>query len=200
MVLAGYWTGQMSNDDREFLLREYDSAVKLTYHDDDLRAKLTAAYVGLAAAVATAAAAVSGGPFPTAMLLFGLSVIGGNVVIITARLRRVQLEHFRIIDNIRRHFLGSNPKLQNVVELSRETLPKPTRLSGSYFWVLAIMLSSVLLAAAGTFVLYEGSSWVAGGLSATTVAVLAWMLLDWAYFSLVQAPSEREYDGLPSSD
>lgn len=192
----------MHNDLQEFLLREYESAVKLTYHVDDLRAKVVSAFVALAAAVAAVAAAVADERRAVALLLFALAAVGALVVSLTARLRSVQLEHFRIIDNIRRHFLGSDVQLWNVVELSRKTLPEegpdcPVRVSGSYFWVAAIIVATGFLGGAGTFLLYDGGHTLAAALSAVAVAVSSASLLDRRYFRLVMPRPRPDYKHAP---
>ena len=142
----------------EFLLKEHDAAVQLTFHVDDLRAKLSGGFVALAAAVATAASIVlkndpDKAKAGIAALLLGLALVGAVIVFISARLRRTQLEHFGIINNIRRHFLADDLSLWNVVQLSAKTLPRPSMTSGSYFWVLAIMLPTAGVAGTSMFLL-----------------------------------------------
>ncbi len=146
----------------DFLLKEYDSALRLTYHIDELRAKLTSFYVtfsGIAGAglimLLKGEAGNTTGFIPeevVSVLMCFVGLIGLVIVGIVARLRRAQLEHFRIINNIRTHFLREDIELWNVVELSAFTLPAPNRKSGSYMWVFLIMLIASFFLAFSTFI------------------------------------------------
>ena len=187
---------QLSRED-EFLLKEYDSAVQLTYHVDELRSKFTNLFITI---IGAAAAAISllieesvtstlFGNFEVSagIFLLCLALIGILVIIVIARLRKVQLEHFRITNNIRKHFLGSNYSLWNTVELSDKTLPAPTRKSGTYFWTMALIILNSYVTTLGIYLLLKRPSIaIIGGL-------LFVALQDFLYFRLATPPSVREY-------
>ena len=141
----------------QFLLKEYDAAQQLTFHIDELRNKLTALYLTFAGvAVAGVAVLIKGEIRSTvfdriegliATLLLIVALIGWIVVLGLARLRRVQIEYFGIINSIREHFLGQDYELWNRVQVSRQTLPTPNRRSGTYMWLLLVILASSSLMA-----------------------------------------------------
>jgi hypothetical protein len=200
------------NLDREdrFLLKEYDAASQLTYHIDELRNKLTGLFlifVGLAVGGLTLL--IKGEakdlfePVRLIALLFVvISLLGFLVVGILARLRKVQLEHFRIINNIRKHFLGSNATLWKVVELSEITLPLPQHLSGSanrssgsYLWVLIIVFINSLVVATSSYLIIVKIYALVGATCGRLMALLGLLILiliqDQAYFSLAAPPEPR---------
>lgn len=141
--------------EEQFLLKEYDAAQQLTYHVDDLRAKLTQFFLIFTGFATTALTLLVKGEAKTtvfgkpegavALLILVCALLGGCFVAIIARLRRAQIEHFRITNNVRSHFLKNDYKLWNVVELSATTIPEPSRKSGSYFWVLLIIVATAYL-------------------------------------------------------
>jgi predicted small metal-binding protein len=206
---------QRSADERrtaEFLLKEYDAAKELTFHIDELRAKLTSYFIALSGLALTAlsllfSSAEKSNPdeelirWTVAFAFFGVGVVGAVVVRIIARLRRAQLESFRIMNNIREHFLGDDVKLWNVVELSRETLPEPTRKSGSYLWVLAIQLLSTVGLGFGLYIFVSPlTDWVGRNVGiaiAGIIAVAFFRWLDLTYLRRARPPSAPEYKKSP---
>jgi len=193
-----------TNTQENFLLKEYDSAVSLTFHVDDLRAKLTSFFVafgGIAAAglivlLKGEAVAPHWHPAGVVSLLMALvGFIGGMVICIVARLRRVQIEHFRIINNIREHFLKNNENLQSVVELSTETLPVANRRSGSYYWVLIlIVISSFYLTFACFSYIHFVREWLEHGQARwlpIILFIIVGIILDKLYFRLVTPVTSR---------
>ena len=197
-------------DKENFLIKEYDSATKLTYHVDELRSKLTGFFItlgGLAAAAFTyilksdtAKDGSLNSPMLVNIFILLSSFVGTIVILIVARLRSVQLEHFRIVNNIRDHFLKKDKELWNVVELSAETLPRPNRHSGSYFWLLLILLitSYYFFLASYIFIFYVLSipilkSWI--GYSITIlVFILTMYFHDKIYIKLARPPDRRIYN------
>ncbi|EJD0683139.1 hypothetical protein NFO77_003023 [Vibrio parahaemolyticus] len=183
----------------EFLLKEYESAQKLTYHVDEMRSKLTQFFIALSGvALATITTVGSkdmshillGSPWwvVASVSVLGCAFLGVLFVLIIARLRRTQIEHFHITNNIRQHFLDKsddNENLWKVVGLSHVTIPTPTRTSGSYFWVLLIMILSSLLFSIGLFLLSanlvteKGDEYVC----ALFVFGLSMFSLDWLYMT-----------------
>jgi hypothetical protein len=190
----------------QLLLKEYESARELTYQIDELRSRLTTYFVTLAG-VAVAGLSLTLKDFTSSsqylrstlvgLLFLAVAGVGILTVVILARLRRVQLEHFRIIDNIRAHFLGDDYELWNVVELSAQTLPKPTRRSGTYFWLLMIELVSWGSATLGAYVLMRRAHHVLAGWSAVTLAavgaLVVMLAVDVLYLRLAQAPARPRY-------
>ena len=148
----------------EFLLRgSTQTAARLTYHIDMLRDRLTAFFVtvtGIAVAGLSIVVKDDAGPDAVSLalavaaaLFFVVAVLGALVVSILARLRRAQIEHFRIMNNIREHFLGEQDlSLWNVVELSRATLPTPNRRSGTFMWLTMILVMSAFAAGLAVYV------------------------------------------------
>lgn len=189
----------MDDHIRTFLRLEYESARELTFHVDVLRGRLTGLFVTVSGVVATVISLLSRDqrkPLYHAaigVILIALAVLGALIVLIVAKLRSVQLEHFRIMNNIRTYFLKTDLEAWNVVELSGATLPGPTHRSGSYFWVLTDMLASLFSLAAGLLILISGSCrwWITGA-----VAVFWLVGLDRAYFALAQPPKRHEYKSL----
>jgi len=198
----------LSRED-QFLLREYDSAVKLTYHIDELRNSLTGfvlTFAGVAVAGITlllkgetVGSLFKSPPAVVAVLLLLVASIQVIAVCILARLRRAQIEHFRIINNVREHFLGTNYQLWNVVQLSSDTLPKPNRKSGTYFWTaLLISVGSYLLGFASHLFLVDvffkemDVQWWSYLFSLLVFAV-SFFLQDRLYIKLARPPEPKQY-------
>jgi len=190
----------------EFLIKEYETAVELTNHIDELRNKMTSFYMIFAGAALAgiiillkgeAKETLSGNIYSVvSVFLTVISFIGIFVVLGLARIRGVQIEHFRIITNIRKKFLGDNYKLWNAVQLSGKTLPKPNRLSGSYMWLLMVISTSSCLFSIAVYLLSlkiflnaVSLGIFAGGLG----FVLFSLFLDFLYFKFSIPRSEEIY-------
>jgi hypothetical protein len=132
-----------------------------------------------------------------ATLLFIVGLIGWIVVLGLARLRRVQIEYFGIINNIREHFLGLDYDLWNRVQVSRRTLPKPNRRSGTYMWLLLVILSSSSLMLFAVYLLtvkvYALLTPVYGGVVATLAFLIYCIIQDTSYFRWVGTPVQQSY-------
>ena len=149
----------------EFLLKEYESAHRLTYHIDDLRNKLTSFFLTFTAIVTTTLTIIfkeenkivseTNPQIVLGSLMLFLALIGTIIITILARLRKGQIEHFKIINNVRIHFLELDYELWNIVQLSEQTLPKPNMKSGSYFWVLIIMVVTSFLLSFSLNILFD---------------------------------------------
>jgi len=190
-----------------FLLKEYDAAQQLTYHIDGLRSKLTQFFLiftGFATAALTllvkgeAKTAVFEKPEGAVALLVLIAALLGSVfVLIIARLRRTQIEHFRITNNIRSYFIGKNIDLWNVVELSAQTLPNPNRKSGSYFWTLLIILASSYLYLLATYIhltkVFHFSYFTWSYIICGAVFIISVILHDKLYFVLAAPPPINKY-------
>jgi hypothetical protein len=197
----------------EFLLKEYDAAKELTFHIDELRARLTSYFITLSG---VAVAALSFFLRSTERdgherLTFGIIVasfgavaaLGFVVVLIVARLRAVQLEHFRIINNVREWFLEHNVDAWNTVELSRKTLPaNPNRKSGSYFWMAAIGGLGGLALGIGLYILLFPLTHVVRCTVATVIAaavvLVYWFIVDLTYLRVALPRVARPYKESPN--
>lgn len=195
-----------------FLFKEYDAAKELTFHVDGLRAKVTSYFIALAGLALTALSVLFSAferngneeltRWVATLTSFGLAVLGVLVVLIVARLRRVQLEAFRIINNIREYVVGGDVELWNVVELSRRTLPKPRRWSGSHFWVASVQIVSGVGLAVGLYLVMTPIGDALQESASIPVALLAGIALsaglDSAYLRLARPPARPEYSKDPS--
>ncbi|HEV2755155.1 MAG TPA: hypothetical protein VG318_05190 [Actinomycetota bacterium] len=176
----------------DFLLAEHRAAVDLTFHVDELRNRLSTLFVTIVGAIGVAVEVLGDTPRSDetllAWLFAGAAVAGSVIVCILGRLRRVQLEHFAIINNIRSLFVGPDLKVWNVVQLSRQTLRTSEKLgSGTYFWVLLVILAS---SAAATVSVYRFCAHA--GIS-VVIGVLMTLLLHFFYFELVGKIEPRVY-------
>jgi len=199
--------GDTLSPTNEFLLREYETAVKLTYHADEVRNKLTSFFLtGSGAAVAAVAfllkertdARILGQPEAiVAIFLFLIALVGLMIVGVLAKLRRVQLEHYRIINNIRSYYLGTDYSLWNVVELSKNTLPLPSRHTGTYFWLSTILLLNSFLISLSVYLLIVKVCFLVdsslGYLIALGVLLICLVIQDNVYFTEVAPPPQPNY-------
>ena len=146
----------------EFLLKEYENAAQVTFHADDFRDKLSTFFLSFAGAAVVLVGLIIQdsikvdyfGPkeLTSGVFLVGVGTIGLLILCVHARLRRVQLEHFAMINRIRLYCLRENVDLWNAIGLSMKTLPKVRLISGSELWALTILLpTTVLFAMAGDF-------------------------------------------------
>lgn len=179
-------------------------AGKLTYHIDELRNKLTSFFLTFAGAGGVAitimvrgeqVAFLSGNLL--AAMLFVIAALGITIVAILARLRRAQIEHFRIINNIRAYFLEDNYGLWNVVQLSEKTLPEPNRRSGTYMWTLLITIVICFLAslsaylAVGAYKVISHTYWPFG--IAVSVFLVTLLCVDKMYLLFAEPPDVIVY-------
>lgn len=181
----------------DFLFKEYDSAQNLTYHVDDMRSKLTQFFIALSSvALATVSVIVKkdidhdflGVPWlwVSVVSLLVCGMLGFFFVLIIAKLRRTQIEHFHITNNIREYFLEQSQeseKLKSVVMLSKNTIPKPTRSSGSYYWVLLIIMLTSFLFSFSVFLItsYFSFGKICQCLSVLFGFILFFYMLDQVY-------------------
>jgi hypothetical protein len=139
----------------------------------------------------------------SALLFVVVAVLGGGLVVaILARLRRAQIEHFRIMNNIREHFLGDDLPAWRVVELSRSTLPTPNRKSGTFMWLLMILVVSALATGLGLYVLMHDVVSGASDELVWTVVVAGSAAVPFGlqalYFALAKVPERPDYGALKS--
>jgi hypothetical protein len=149
----------MSEKD-DFLLKEYSTAIQLIFHIDELRYKLTTLFLSIASIGAAGitilvrqnALQLTKSKIILGVFLFMAGIIGGLIVLILGRLRRHQIEHYRICDKIRNYFFKCDYTLWNIVEKSETTRPKPITGSAPYYWLLIIiMVGSLMLGLSACF-------------------------------------------------
>lgn len=196
----------MANPLDEFILAEYEQARDLTFHIDELRNKLTSFFLVIAGA------GVAGllfllresektqyfdKPLVVATLLFIIGIIGILFVLILAKIRKAQLEHFAIINNIRTYYVGTDAKLKNVLQLSHSTLPQARRTSGTYFWLLIVMIVVSFLLSTSIYLFTVEVSKVIDNKCGVLILLACFFvsiyLSDKLYFRMVQPPKQFDY-------
>jgi hypothetical protein len=153
----------------QFLLKEYDTANEVTFHADTFRDKLSAFFLSFAGAAVTVVLLVLKGeskvgePSMIAGSFFiGVSLLGTVILLIHARLRRVQLENFAIICRIRAYFFRNRYELWDIVRLTPETLPKIkfSDFKGSELWATSIIVPVAALLAGGIALIWGERKWM----------------------------------------
>lgn len=191
----------------EFLIKEYESATQLTYHIDELRNKLMVFYLTYSGVAFAAIAILFKGEAKNTLfeqveavvsfLLLIVALTGLVVIQGLARLRRVQIEHFRIISNVRKFFLEKDLKLWNLIQLSAKTLPQPNRKSGTYMWLLLVMLISSSLFSLSVYLfvvkVYSVLPSMWGAFTALAAFILFLFLQDRFYFAWASPVQEQVY-------
>jgi hypothetical protein len=116
---------------------------------------------------------------------------------VLAMLRRVQIEHFGIIDNIREYFCNKDYSLWNVVKLSKETRPTPNRGSGTYIWLLVIIMVNSFVLGLSVYLFSLRASSKIGTNYSYLVSFISFCLFsyvqDWIYFKLVFPIEPKKY-------
>lgn len=194
--------GELSREE-QFFGWEYQNAAQLTYHIDEMRNKVTGFWLSFVGVAVAGLAILIKGEFILlgeaknyilAGLFFLIGILGVIMTCILARLRAVQLEHFGIINNIREFFVGTNAANLTVVQLSSKTLPKPTRTSGSFYWLLLITLvGAVMFGFAAYFVAIQHNAAANSFILAMGVAIAAYFAQDFLYFKLAQPRPKITY-------
>ncbi len=165
----------LNTSQRALLLLEYDKGADLASHVDNVRNVITSFYLTLNGGILLVANQVlfeanipqttllgSGASVLVSILISGVA-IGILFVATLARLRRVQLERYRISNSILSEILGTeSSRLRNVIHHTDASLPgQPSsrfseRLSGSYLWTQVVILPSAALAAVAVDLLAHG--------------------------------------------
>jgi hypothetical protein len=188
----------------EFIIEEYKTAVKLTYHIDELRNKLTTFFLTMTGIGAAGLAIFFKGEARTDIFnsimnisLLVVVIVGFLIVMVLARLRRVQIEHFGIIDNIREYFFNRDYHLWNVIQLSQKTKPSPNRGSGTYLWLLVIIMVNSSVFALSIYIFSARANNCIGVNYKYLVSFASFCLLvyvqDWIYFKLAFPIKKKEY-------
>jgi hypothetical protein len=187
----------------EFLLEEYRVASQLTFHVDALRNKIIGFLLTLGGIIiAVFTAYRTDGSFPAVVaqnygiLLIAfcsVGIIGICSIIIIGRLRCVQIEHCRIMNNIRKYFLDMDYEAWNAVELSERTLPNPNRKSGTYFAAFTLfVLTSVTLTLA-IYVFLVESNYVLNTVEFIVLTAMFVFFADSLYFYVALPRPEMTY-------
>lgn len=204
----------MSVDDEriasQLLLLEYERSSQLCNHVDGLRNVITSFFLTLVAGAAVAVSRYADGSLPgsrlgtseqvVAAVCAGAVVVGALFVCTLARLRRVQLERYRLMNGILDAALTGPAR--GLVPFGSTTIVLPgrpgtgrrlgARSTGSYLWTLVIILPTAALSAVVLLVLVAPDRapmpW-RGGLAIVITAV-AIALLDRAYQTLSAPPAE----------
>lgn len=192
-----------------FLIEEYKSAIQLTFHVDNQRVQLTKFFITFVGIILGGFLALNNSEkslffmfsgFFFGSVLFFLWLIGAIIIAIMARLRKVQLEHFRIVLNIRKSFGNDDINFWNAVQLSELTIPKgPNWSSGTFYWMtLVIVINSSLIPLALSFCLdpYNTCYFFILGLSLFISIVILYIL----YFRLSKSNREINYNEIASVD
>ncbi len=191
------------NAAEEVLLAEYNQSVEVANHIDNHRNVLTSFFLTLNGGVLVAASLVLKGEVNNtvfgsaesflAVLLISVALLGTLFVATIARMRRVQIERYRIQNRILDNLLLG--ELRAVIPYTDKRLGQDAggsgmnkRTTGSYLWTLAIVLPSSALAGFAISLMVSTIhhlvstpfNWIVGGLGG--VAVFA--LNDLMYFSL----------------
>jgi hypothetical protein len=191
----------------QFLLKEYETAVQLTYHIDELRNKVTNFFMSFSGVAAAGVTILIKGDVKNniltdaegliGLLLMLVALVGVIVVATLGRLRKVQIEHFRIINNVRTYFLGEDYDLWNITQLSSKTLPYPSRRSGTYMWLLLVMLLSSYVFAFSVYLIgFELHSIIPPTLLHWVIPasyVFFIVIQDRVYFAAASPPPQQTY-------
>lgn len=188
-----------------FLVEEYKNASQLTFHIDTLRNKIISFFltflgIMVAGVVAYIKGDLDASPKINPELFIGLFILiswllGGIIILILGRLRRVQIEHFRIINNIRSYFYEENITLWNVTQLSVKTLPSPNRYSGTYFWIFTIILVSSLMLPLSLYMMLEKMySYQVFNIAMVCLYFASIILFDRLYLRFATPPVHQPYD------
>ncbi|HET6949870.1 MAG TPA: hypothetical protein VFI47_05830 [Acidimicrobiales bacterium] len=185
------------------LVAEYSACAQVANHIDDVRNVLTSFFLTLNGGVLVVLSLVVRDEVQTdafgspGALLAGVVLAAGVLGVIftatVARLRRVQVERYRVANAILDHVLSEG--VRPVVPFTNDTLPAETgghglarRTTGSYLWSLAIMLPTALLAGLFAYVVladvHDLLPGPAGWVVALAVAAGTFAAIDRLYFAL----------------
>ncbi|MCK4923112.1 MAG: hypothetical protein KAS71_18820 [Bacteroidales bacterium] len=194
------------SDKISFLLEEYKSAVELTFHIDTLRNKLTSFFISISGIGITGLllllkkknieSDLSDLNEIVSILMFLVTIIGHLFICVLAKIRRVQLEHFGIINNIRKYFYEDSFDFWNASQLSIKTLPKPVFFSGTYFWLLIIQILNVAILFLGIILIQDNLSNMLsckGCITLTITALLSFSFQNIIYFYFAKPPIQEIY-------
>jgi hypothetical protein len=183
-------------DLKVFIIEEYKTAIQLTYHIDLLRNKVTSFFLIFAGVVTGLMLSVfenkANSNFFDIDLTIGLvccyvAIIGVIVILILAKLRRVQLEHFKIINNIRDFQKEDevNPesrlRISNMLILNSDTLPNARLFSGTYYWLLLIIITGAVITGLGMYYLADRNYCLS-----IISSIVYFIFTHWLYFKMAK--------------
>lgn len=187
----------------ELLIAEYNHSTEVANHIDNVRNAITSFFLTLNGGVLVVTSLVVKGEVredefgSPGVLLAGLLVtvfvLGTIFTATVARLRRVQTERYRIANRVLDYVLGDDGR--QVIPLANASLSNDAggaglnkRMTGNYFWTLAIMLPTAALAGIAVYVIMFGIHDLRGGSwrwpLTLAAGVLAFVLEDQIYFAL----------------
>jgi hypothetical protein len=184
------------------LIAEYERSSEFCNHVDNVRNVITSFFLTLVGVGAflvdryssgNLEAGPIGGPAIRVMSVLLVVWLTGVLFIMTiARLRRVQLERYLMMNRILDELLDDS--LRGIVFFRDSNIPGldhtsrlTPRLTGSYFWTLLILIPSGLLSALAAYILLSSvlgldnntSLWIA-----SAITMLSWVIGDQLYFRL----------------
>lgn len=198
----------MCNLDKKefFLVEEYKSAVELTFHIDSLRNKLTSFFISISGIALTGLFVIlkneDGVSVPKnineiiSILMMTMALLGYILILILARIRKIQLEHFGIINNIRKYFYEDDYNFWNASQLSTRTLPSPSFFSGTYFWLLLIQVLNVIMIFLGLFLFNNPLKNILtyNGISCfLIIGIVSLLIQNITYFYFASPPVQKTY-------
>jgi hypothetical protein len=144
----------------DLLVVEYERCSEYCNHVDDVRNILTSFFLTVCAGTVVGLTRYASGELKTAAVVdpqilmavvcIGVAVIGALFTASLARLRRIQLQRYRIMNAVLDHLLSSDER--TLVPHSNATLVGGTaaavrsRTSGTYFWTLIVIVPSATMA------------------------------------------------------
>lgn len=178
----------------DLLLLEYERSSEFCNHVDDVRNVLTSFFLTVSGAAVFVLARYLEGHLEiraplsarllTSCVCLAVAGLGALFVLSIARLRRVQVERYLVMDNILDAVL--DPSQRRLVSFRRDAVlgknsPARRRTAGSYLWTLAVLLpAAALMGVAVTLVTAPAGRWTASVLGALST-VVSIGLLDMAY-------------------
>lgn len=188
----------------QFLVEEYKNANALTFHIDRIRNQQVSFFLTFLGIIIGGVVTYYKGDFKTSLhfdpdiFIGGLLCLGWLLGLVLVgnlgRLRRVQIEQFGIINNIREHFYKQQYYYWNIIQLSEKTLPQPNRKSGTYLWISSLMmLNSLLLPLAVYFLVLPPLYLYIRVPIVLMIYTSTYFLTDKIYFWYAKPPIERKY-------
>ena len=166
-MAASLLSAGSADESTNLLITEYERSSEFCNHVDDVRNVITSFFLTVAGGAVFAIDRYTSGQIrghslgsPTARvtyLLAGVAVIGVLFVMTIARLRRIQTERYKIMNDILDAVLTSPHRalvpFQNdqIPGLTTSDGPFNRRLAGSYIWTLILVIPTAAVAAIATF-------------------------------------------------
>lgn len=201
--MAVYEESPPSGAEKELLLLEYERSSEFCNHVDNVRNVITSFFLTLVGAAVIAidrftssdpgAANSSAVPAQLVAVLVGVSGVGSLFVLVIARLRRVQLERYQLMNGLLDILLVGPAR--DLVPLRNSGISGRSgatglgrRSTGSYYWTLIIVLPSAGLFGVAVGVGLTFTEMAIGWLAAsgTLFGSFYLVVVDYWYFRLSQ--------------